>query len=230
MERRQKEVMRQCPRCGSGIGETDRYCPQCGAPLGEPKKKLTRSKIYLSLFIVIIIALLAILSTSFFYSRVGVEGSRACRYTTVISYDTITYSTTITSLEQHVLINDKIVVPPGRYLSYQLIFDTQSTLEGYFMATGGSGNDIEITLFTDIGYTNFVNGHSGKYYYSSGKVTTDRFTITIPPGTYYLVLDNSFSTFSNKVVDIYLASEQLKLSYYQAPITHTLSRTTYVCD
>jgi len=147
-----------------------------------------------------------------------------------VRYSTTTIWTTTTSIDQYTLLNDKVVVPPGHYLPYQFTFDTETTLEGYFIASGGSGNDIYVTLFTDIGYINFVNGHAGASYYSSGKKTTDRFTVTVPPGTYYLVLDNGFSIVSNKVVTIYLTAKQLRVSYYQVPVVNSFEDVEYVCD
>ncbi|MCL7384376.1 MAG: zinc-ribbon domain-containing protein [Thaumarchaeota archaeon] len=235
--------MPRCPRCGEIIEEADKYCPYCGVRLEayrfekakELKEKSMERKIYL--FVIVIFAIV-ILATIVGYTirmhqtsgMAGSESSRACRYVTVVRYSTTTVWTTTTSLNQYDLVNDKVVVPPRHYIPYQFTFDVETTLEGYFIASGGSGNDIVVTLFTDIGYTNFVNGHAGAYYYSSGKVTTDRFTVTVPPGTYYLVLDNGFSLVSNKVVTIHLVAKQLRVSYYQVPVVNSFQDVEYVCD
>ena len=76
-----------------------------------------------------------------------------------------------------------------------------------------------------------MNGHPDTSYYDkSGKVTTDRFTVKIPPGTYYLVLDKSFSVFSNKVVTIYISSEHEEVVSYPVPVVNTYEDVQYVCD
>lgn len=153
------------------------------------------------------------------------EQSSSCSYVVVkrLSTTWVTSSSTI----QSNIINDKVVVEPGYYKYYSLDFAEQTTLKGYFTTVGGSGDDIIVALLDDIGFTNYVKDHSFRSYYYSGKITTDRFTVTLPPGKYYLVLDNRFSVFSNKVVNLQLTGEMLHETVY--PVEQITIQTEYRC-
>ena len=84
-------------------------------------------------------------------------------------------------------------------------------LQGHFTATGGSGNDKEVWLVTEDGFTNWQNGHAATTFYNSGRVTQDALNASLPgTGTYYLVFDNRFSLLSKKEVEVKGA-----LTYYQ---------------
>src|SRR5579862_7775865 len=85
-----------------------------------------------------------------------------------------------------------------------------SKLSGHFSASGGSGNDIEVLLFTNQDdLTNWQNGHAARCLYRSGRATVG--TLDVPlvaAGTYVLVFDNRFSFFSSKPI-----TTNLKLEY-----------------
>ncbi len=87
-----------------------------------------------------------------------------------------------------------------------------ATIKGSFTASGGSGNDIAAIIASEDDYTNWSNGHQAKAYWSTqGKQTTGSFDVRLGPGTYYLALNNRFSTFSDKYVAI-----NASLNYQQA--------------
>jgi hypothetical protein len=75
-------------------------------------------------------------------------------------------------------------------------------VHGHFQATGGGENDIEVLLLSDEGFINFKNGHGTPTYYNSGKVTVGDVQAGLPDGggTYYLVFNNAYSTFTPKAV------------------------------
>src|ERR1051325_6024746 len=96
------------------------------------------------------------------------------------------------------LVNGLVTVPAGSY--YDSHFSATRTARGFgsFTASGGSGNDIRTIVTTAAGFTNWKNGHQFEMYYDSGKVTTGSFDEHVPKGTYHVVFDNTFSTFSDK--------------------------------
>jgi hypothetical protein len=81
---------------------------------------------------------------------------------------------------------------------------------GSFSASGGDGNDVQVFITDEKGYTNIKNGHAGRVWYDSGKVTTDSINTKLGSGTYYLVFSNSFSLITNKAVN---ADIQLQYEY-----------------
>lgn len=78
----------------------------------------------------------------------------------------------------------------------------QARVVGRFNATGGGGNDIEVFVTNEDGYTNLANGHRAKVWYESGKVTVSEVsTGPLPPGKFYLIFNNRFSLITNKAVN-----------------------------
>lgn len=73
-------------------------------------------------------------------------------------------------------------------------------VSGNFRASGGGGNDVEVYITDENGFTNIKNGHSGNVWYDSGKITVGDIDVKLGPGTYYLVFSNTFSVFANKAV------------------------------
>ncbi len=94
----------------------------------------------------------------------------------------------------------------GSYVDYPFTLPSDATsisVSGTFTASGGSGNDIKVYLFdsTDFGYYSY--GGSFTTLYRSGQATTATISASLPTsGTYYLVLDNEFSSVSTKTVNI----------------------------
>jgi hypothetical protein len=83
-------------------------------------------------------------------------------------------------------------VPPGA---------TDIRVDGHFVATGGTGNDIQVLVLGEDDFVNWQNGHPARALYDSGKVTQSTITATLPgPGAYYLVFSNTFSLLTPKAV------------------------------
>lgn len=92
------------------------------------------------------------------------------------------------------------VVKPASYMWLEYNFQAQTNLQGRFQAQGGTGNDIEVFLLDEEGFTNYKNGHSTGTYYNSKQVTAGSFNVNLAAGRYFLVLNNNFSLLSNKIV------------------------------
>lgn len=75
-------------------------------------------------------------------------------------------------------------------------------ITGHFLASGGSGNDIEVFIADEEGFGKLMNGRQARIYYGSGKVTSGIIDAVLPTrdGTYYLVFSNRFSVISAKNV------------------------------
>jgi len=87
----------------------------------------------------------------------------------------------------------------------------QVAVNGHFAATGGTGNDIICFILDEDGFANLKNGQPSRTYYNSDRVTQAKIEArNLPPGTYYVLLDNRFSLFTPKAVQI-----EATLSYVQ---------------
>ena len=102
------------------------------------------------------------------------------------------------------LVQELFAVPAGaaKWWKFTVPAGASGHVTGEFHARGGSGNDIEAGVTDENG----TNGHAGRFWYHSEKVTTDQLDVHLGPGTYYLVFSNRFSVFSSKSVsaNIYL--------------------------
>jgi len=76
-------------------------------------------------------------------------------------------------------------------------------LSGNFEVIAGGSRDINAYVVDEIGYKNFYNGNNFRSFFSSTKVTTDRFSIRLSRAdTYYVLFSNRFSIFIDKRVDL----------------------------
>ncbi len=114
-------------------------------------------------------------------------------------------STTTLISKERVISRGEISVSADSYR--QVIFGVPQGAEnprvtGWFWAAGGSGNDIEVFVFDKEDCINWENGHWTGSLYSSGKITTGDFDISLLGGeSYYIVYSNRFSWISDKRVD-----------------------------
>lgn len=67
----------------------------------------------------------------------------------------------------------------------------------------GRGKDFEVLLLSDDDYLNWSTGHDYRAFWSSGKVTvTSIDTLLRAPGSFNLVVSNTFSLLQTKVVTV----------------------------
>ena len=82
-------------------------------------------------------------------------------------------------------------------------------IEGTFSTEGGSGNDIEVTVFEAVQFQNWQNRLRFLPMYESGRVSAEKVNIPLPgAGKYVMVFSNRFSLLSTKAV-----TADLKLRY-----------------
>jgi hypothetical protein len=92
-------------------------------------------------------------------------------------------------------------VPPNYYQSFAINIPNNvpaGHVYGRFQATGG--DNIKVHIMDADALENFRHRSQFLTYYSSGKVTVGNINVNLRPGQYFLVFENFYSTFSNKVV------------------------------
>jgi zinc-ribbon domain len=198
-----------CSQCATEVPEGAKYCPKCAAPQvsvptnGESAKSGPSRSIFVSVILLVILFFLGVV----FYSQ-NCDSSRPDpneAFVKKMATVPIIQPVTIPLLEK------PSVIAPGQYLYVKFTVVQRAKnvrIDGRFLASGGSGNDIEVFIVDEDGFLNFQNGHSAPTFYNSGKVTADTLNVQLPstdaataPVTYYLVLSNSFSMLSNKAVE-----------------------------
>lgn len=84
---------------------------------------------------------------------------------------------------------------------------------GKITASGGTGNDIVVSVITEDDLTNMKNGHQVTPIYTSGQVTVANVDARLPAvGKYYVVFSNTFSGVTPKTV-----SGELGLRWVEIP-------------
>lgn len=104
------------------------------------------------------------------------------------------------------IASGQIEVRASGYVQYRFQITPEmrdAHVSGRFNASGGTGNDIEAVIASEDEFTNWINGHQARVFYSTqGRKTTDTFDVRLGPGTYYLAFNNRFSALSAK--DVFL--------------------------
>lgn len=67
-------------------------------------------------------------------------------------------------------------------------------------ASATLGDNIVVYVLDEYSFRDYKNGESVSTYYNSGKIESDTFDLYLGPGTYYVVMSNTYSTFSTKDV------------------------------
>ena len=102
------------------------------------------------------------------------------------------------------IVSGQITLKARRFLQYRVTVTpemVEPTLTGNFTASGGHSNDIMAVIADETNYTNWINGHQVRSFWSTqGRETTGSFEVHLSPGTYYLGISNKFSLFTDKQV------------------------------
>lgn len=169
------------------------------APVSTPEPPRRKSHIGLLLGILAIVAVVAVILVNSNSTRsTDSDGStpRAARAASPPSIRYVPVSQSIAS--------GQVVVKASGYVQYRIQITPdmrEARISGSFNASGGSGNDVSAVIASESEYTNWINGHEARVYYSTqGKKTTDTFDVRLGPGTYYFAVSNKFSAFSDKYV------------------------------
>ncbi|MGI0047135.1 MAG: hypothetical protein ACREBB_08115 [Nitrosotalea sp.] len=100
------------------------------------------------------------------------------------------------------IANGLYKIPPGKYQYFTFTSSCTGTLSGSFVAQASLGNNIMVYVMDQSGFNQYQAGHSASTHYNSGKVPSGIFRISLGPGTYYVILSNTYSLLSTKTVDI----------------------------
>jgi hypothetical protein len=182
----------KCPHCANDTPDGSKFCNHCGmAPQGQAPKTSAGSKVAVALFAILL---------AFFALRFVIQTGQ----TSASKPGPTVFAP---QLHQFKVVDSAAAVGANSFSWYTFTVPpnaTQVNLLGHFAATGGGGNDIECYVIDEDGLANLKNGHPANTFFNSGKVTQARIGAALPssPGTYYVVLDNRFSLFTPKAVQI----------------------------
>lgn len=224
-----------CPTCGTRAVEFSRFCHHCSTPLPlqrhqfdqpvnvlpaepietvPPKRdnRTLKALIYTGGFVVLFCLGIGVVVKETSRSR-KIFPAPSTASNSLASTVQQTFNEVVKTEQRRKLLSESQVVAPGQFWwqGFDITPGMQPTrVEGHFVANGGSGNDILIYIVDEVGLANVRNGHRTKLYYNSRQVTAGEINIELSAGKYYLVMDNTFSLFSNKVVrnDIELVYQQ----------------------
>lgn len=98
------------------------------------------------------------------------------------------------------IANSEYQVSPGTYTYIPFNMQCTGTVTGSFSAHAALGDNIIVYIMDSTGFRQFQSGVSAYAYYNSGKVASGTVNIGLSSGQYYLVLSNTYSTFSTKNV------------------------------
>jgi hypothetical protein len=198
-----------CPKCGNDIGDDSQFCRKCGsaasvvstssgAAAGVAPARVRTEEVPPQQKRNVVIWILAVVFL--FLAAMWVQ--QANRRSSVAQQQAVQSQP---RLQTQSTGNVAFTVNAGSSKSYEFTVPTGAfdvRLKGHFAATGGSGSDIQVALFTDDQYVNWQNGHESKTFYNSGKVTQDTFNVSLPSDatTYRLVFSNKFSLLTPKAV------------------------------
>jgi hypothetical protein len=104
------------------------------------------------------------------------------------------------------ILNGSTVVQANNSTSWTVTADMSlmdaPTIVGHLIASGGTGNDIQVLVLTKSDYVNWKNGHTVRPLYNSGQVTAADVRVRLSEsGTYCVILSNLFSAFTPKTVE-----------------------------
>lgn len=103
------------------------------------------------------------------------------------------------------IVNDTFRVGAGTFKYYPFTLDTESRLSCGFSASGGA-NDIEVVVIPANEFENYKNFGSFQSYYKSGYVPQGAFNMSLAPGAYLIIFNNSKALMTNKVVKAHVRS------------------------
>jgi hypothetical protein len=202
-------MTQHCPTCHSEVAAEASFCSKCGERLAQPRAaqpSKARGGVYAALFAVAVVAIIAVVVAVF-----SLQSGRSSLTGVPAAASRSAPKTHTTVL----LKGDDNVVDPGqvKYWTFKVEPDTQNArVQGKFEANGGAGKDIRVMLLTAGQFVQWRNRELNFLkVYDSGLAHASLVDVRLQePGTYHLVLDNTFSVMSAKNVsgDITLMYER----------------------
>jgi len=112
------------------------------------------------------------------------------------------------------IASGQVTVPASGYVQYR--FQIAPEMRNARVSGRLSGSlPLAAIIVNETEYTNWINGHPAKAFYSSqGKKTIDSFDVSLPTGTYYFAIGNQFSVFSMKYVFLQVELKYSRMETY----------------
>jgi len=101
-----------------------------------------------------------------------------------------------------VIINSAYKVNPGTYNYIPFNLTCSGIVSGSFSAEAGLGDNIMVFVLDQNNFNSYQSGTQSSASYASGKVPSGSFNLNLGSGNYYIVLSNTYSTFSTKTVSL----------------------------
>ena len=114
------------------------------------------------------------------------------------------YRTYKTEFEANYVIPNPTPIAQTVYVSFTL--PCIATVQGGFVSNAALGDNIIVYVIDDENFDRFENDQSISTFYNSGKVKSGTFDVTLSEGEYYIVMSNTYSSFSTKTVQFQAAS------------------------
>lgn len=219
-----------CPECGRQNPDTAKFCIDCGYNYNQPlngafpispsktslpyqnipaknleDKNSSAPAIILLLIIISGIAIFAFYNVNVALNLASPNERNTSNSYTEGYYSNSSYASQDLSLQAQSqrIVNDAFTLSAGEITQYKFTIPNKSgnaRIVGNFNASGGSDNAIFVLITNETGLQNLKNGNNPKAYYSSGKVMMDDISVTLSPGTYYIVFSNAHSLLTPKAV------------------------------
>lgn len=100
------------------------------------------------------------------------------------------------------IVNTVYKVGPGTYTYIPFSMSCTASVSGSFSASAALGDNIITYVLDQNNFQQLQANRQASTYYNSGKVSSGSFSLNLQPGQYYIILSNSYSSFSTKTVDI----------------------------
>ena len=110
------------------------------------------------------------------------------------------------SLKGQTIVDKTYKIDPGKYYYVYFTLSCTANLQGGFIASAALGDNIIVYIVDEGDFRKYENGQKFSIYYKSGKVESGVFDIVLSSGKYYIVMSNTYSSFSTKTVQLQAAA------------------------
>ena len=110
------------------------------------------------------------------------------------------------SLPGQKFIDSIYKVEPGTYTYVSFTLPCIAKVQGGFVSNAVLGDNIIVYVIDDENFDRFENDRNMSTFYNGGKVKSGMFDVTLSEGEYYIVMSNTYSSFSTKTVQFQAAS------------------------
>jgi len=108
-------------------------------------------------------------------------------------------------LSGQTFVDSTYKVSPDSYYYIPFTLPCTANIQGGFIASAALGDNIMVYIMDEEDFRKYDNGQNFSIYYESGKVESGVFDMVLSSGDYYIVLSNTYSSFSTKTVQLQVA-------------------------